>query len=313
MIIDMHCHLWVRGFIPEAYLEAIGKALAEFWGAQTGKQITLQEMEEQVFPQWWDPDGERTINQMDEAGIEKAVLLPIDLGLPPMSEPPLSIEEQNRHILGLARRYPDRFLGFCGVDPRRKNALELFERSVEDWGARGLKFVPFAGFYPDGEEAYPLLEKAAQWNLPLVTHVGPEFPPFEEKYTEPSRLNRILADFPNLQVIVPHIGMARWRELIETSKLSQNLTCDISGLQLVAAPGLGRFCHMLRRAIDGFGVHRVMFGTDDPPFSPFVSKKQWVDMIRGLPQSSPEGISFTQEEIDALLHRNAERILATIP
>ncbi|MFC1977564.1 amidohydrolase family protein [Chloroflexota bacterium] len=312
MTIDIHCHLWKRGFIPEAYLKAIGKALSE-WRTQTGNPITLDEMAEKVFPQWWDPDGEHTIRQMDEAGIEKTLLLPIDLGFPPMSEPPISIEEQNKHILGLVKKHPDRLIGFCGVDPRRKNALELFERSVEEWGARGLKFVPFTGFYPDGEEAYSLVEKAAEWNLPLVTHVGPEFPPFYPKYSEPSRLVRILTDFPDLQVIAPHLGMARWRELIEVSKLSQNLTCDVSGLQLGAAASFSRFCHMLRRAIDGFGMHRVMFGTDDPPFTPFVSKKQWVETIKDLPHNAPEGVSFTQEEVDALLHSNAERVLATIP
>ena len=212
----------------------------------------------------------------------------------------------------MVRKRPDRFIGFCGVDPRRDNALELFKRSVEEWGAKGLKFIPFAGFYPDGEEAYPLVEKAAEWNLPLVSHVGPEFPPFDPKYAEPSRLVRILIDFPNLQVIAPHLGMARWRELIEVSKLSQNLTCDVSGLQLGAAASFSRFCHILRRAIDGFGMHRVMFGTDDPAFGPFVSKKRWAEMIKNLPHNPPEGVSFTQEEIDALLHGNAQSLLASI-
>jgi len=79
MIIDIHCHLWVRGFVPEVYLEAIGKAFSE-WRTQTGNPITLEEMEERIFPQWWDPDGELTIRQMDEAGIEKTLLLPFQYG-----------------------------------------------------------------------------------------------------------------------------------------------------------------------------------------------------------------------------------------
>ena len=66
MIIDIHCHLWIRGFLPDAYLEAIGKSLAE-WRTKTGYPITLKEMEEKIFPLWWDGEGDKTIRQMDAA------------------------------------------------------------------------------------------------------------------------------------------------------------------------------------------------------------------------------------------------------
>ena len=61
--------------------------------------------------------------------------------------------------------------------------------------------------------------------------------------------------------------------------------------------------------IDGFGIDRVLFGTDAPMFDVFLSRKDWVQLIRSLPYNSPEGINFTEEEITALLGGNAERLL----
>jgi len=310
MAIDIHCHLWIEEFLPKAYLNELAKFLADWSTNMGGRAATPEEIAQGVFPEYWDPDGDATIRQMDEAGIEKTVIMPTDFGLG-IGEAAKTIEQQNKHLAEVAKKHPDRLVYFFGIDPRREGALELFETSVKEWGAKGLKLLPFTGFYPDEDEAYALVEKASQWNLPLLIHIGPEFPPFDSKYAHPSRLDRILVDFPELPVIAAHLGIIWWRELIDLARLRKNLMCDFSGLQMTAIPNYAQFCHILRRVLDGFGMHRVMFGTDGPPYDPLISKKQWLECVMDLSRRAPEGITFSDEEVFALVHGNAQSLLAS--
>ncbi|MFQ5934496.1 MAG: amidohydrolase family protein, partial [Dehalococcoidia bacterium] len=100
-----------------------------------------------------------------------------------------------------------------------------------------------------------------------------------------------------------------WRELVEIAQRRPNLVTDFSAFQHEAGTNYGRFCHVLRKCIDGFGVDRVLFGCDGPVWTLWYTRKWWVDMIKALPDNPTERSSFTREEVDAMLHENAERIL----
>lgn len=311
MAIDIHCHLWTRDYVPEPYLADLASFLAQMMTGR-GQPTTSQQVDEELFPRFWDADGSKTLAQMDDAGIERTVLLPIDLGLF-NGEAKRSIEAHNRHLAEVARRHPKRFVAFFSIDPRRPGALAMFKKSVTEWGCRGLKLFPPSGFRPDEEPAFSLLKQAAEWGLPALIHTGPEFDPFDPQLGHPSLLDKILVELPDLTVIAAHLGMAFWRDLIKLAQDRPNLMCDVSAFQLAAQNNYAQFCHILRRALNGFGAHRVMFGTDGPPFDPFVSKKQWVQLFSDLPRKAPEGVSFSEEEVAAVLHGNGQKVLDRIP
>jgi len=69
------------------------------------------------------------------------------------------------------------------------------------------------------------------------------------------------------------------------------------------------FCQVLRQALDRLGADRVLFGTDNPFLAALMSTKDYAELIKGLPQKAPEGITFTEAEIEAMLGGNAARIL----
>ena len=105
---------------------------------------------------------------MDDASIEKCVLLYIDFRFLFPREGALSVEEQNRYVSEVTRKHPDRLIYFCGIDPRRDDATSLFEKCVTEFGARGLKLYPSTGFLPADRDVYPLYERAAAWGLPVT-------------------------------------------------------------------------------------------------------------------------------------------------
>ena len=106
------------------------------------------------------------------------------------------------------------------------------------------------------------------------------------------------------------MSLGWWRELIQIAKIRPNLMSDISSFQMTAALNYGQFCHILRRVMDGLGKDRVMFGTDGPVFDMFLTRKEWVQLIKGLPTNSPRGIDFTEEEVTCLLDNNARSLLS---
>ena len=72
-----------------------------------------------------------------------------------------------------------------GLEANRENtkkiALELrvkggpgavAKQCIEEWGMRGFKLHPSAGFYPNDPVCFSLYEKCAEWGVPIVFHSG---------------------------------------------------------------------------------------------------------------------------------------------
>ncbi len=297
MTIDVHSHLYAEGFHNESF---VGPTVIN---AEPGSASSWHSH---------DPDGSGHMQRMDEAGIERCNLLHIDMGLL-FGEGALTIEQQNWHVSEVVRRHPDRFTWFCGVDPRRNEAADLAEKCISQWGASGIKLYPTTGFLPADRECYPLYEVALAKRVPVYFHMGPEAPPYKnEGNAHAAVLLRVLVDFPGLTVAVAHLGFEYWRDLIALGKVCDNVMADFCAWHRVAQRSYGQFCHILRRFLDQFGGDRVMFGTDAPLVELAMSSKDWVDLVRCLPQDAPDGLRFTSAEVDALLDGNARRFLAAV-
>ena len=65
------------------------------------------------------------------------------------------------------------------------------------------------------------------------------------------------------------------------------------------------FCRELRALIDYAGVEKVLFGTDNPLYEVLEPTKDWIQLIKDLPTKAPAGITFTEEEVSAMLGDNA--------
>ncbi len=308
MIIDCHTHLFVKEFQNES-------AVSPTWdpGRDNSTESGGAEVKRQTDAEFLDPDGSEHIRRMDEAGIDKSIILHLDYGLL-FGEGEMSIEQQNRYVSEVVENNPDRLIWFCGIDPRRNNAVELLEKCVTQWGAMGIKMYPTTGFLPADKKAYPFYERAAAWKVPVMFHMGPESPPFHnEGNAHPATLLKVLVDFPELIVIAAHLAFDYWRDLIALGKVRENILSDFSAWQDIARVRYPAFCHVLRMFLDEFGGDRVMFGTDAPILEESVSSREWVEMIRNLPRQAPPDSSFSEDEIEALLGGNAQRLLDSIP
>ncbi len=311
MIVDGHVHVFFEGSDPEEFFlgcARMGTALFAKESGQPGDPVALYETALKALD---DPEADKLIGWMDEAGMDRAVLLPLYFGLggdePAVGErKTITIEEKNRMYAGFTEKHKGRLFSYLGVDPRRRGALELFRKGVEEWGMIGLKLHPTTGFYPHDLVCYPLYEAAREMGVPVLIHSGTEPAPLKPMFSQPRYMDAVAADFPDLKLIIAHCGHGWWAEAIDLAVSKPNLYVDFSGWEAEYAGNPDYLYRPLRTAIDMLGPWRVMFGTDGSMNNFVVWPKEWVAAFRE--PESPSGIAFSREEMDIVLGGAAARL-----
>lgn len=299
MIIDMHRHLWS---LFERYARARDIASRRrIAGISTDAEFGVQNV---------DTRAAEIRAEMDEAGVDRSVLLLADYGLR-LGEPALSLETENRLAADLARQEPDRFISFFGVDPRRPNAAALFRTALEEWGVRGLKLHPCSGFYPNDPVCRPLYELAGEHGVPVAVHSGPMAAPLTSITADPIYLDEPAADFPDTTFIILHAGQRSYFPIaLDMARWKPNLYLELALWQFEATEREARFVDRLDQIKRAVGLDRVLFGSDCPGTSKVMSLTDWVGTFRALPEiAARHGFEITTEETDLMLGGNAAKLL----
>ncbi len=308
MVIDVHTHIFGKGWLPKEFFYGVARFIT-YESAKHGIQQSNEEVGDALIDASDDPRAENLLQEMEGAGIDTSILLPVDFGVAfPGQKVP--VEEVNRLYAELARKHQGRLIAFAGIDPRRSNALDLFKKCVQDWGMKGLKLHPTAGFYPNQKEVYPLLEKASEWKLPVLIHSGSMMVPLRSKFSHPMHFDDLGTDFPDLPVIAAHSGgILGYQQMLSIMITKLNILSDISAWQLLAVKNYSLFCRSLREFMDFAGCERIYFGSDSPSFRSIMSNTDWVQLLKDLPRVAPDGINFKEEEMMAVLGGNAQKLL----
>ena len=202
--------------------------------------------------------------EMDAAGVQQAVLLPVDC----TSAHGCRIVT-NEQVAELAGANP-RFLGFASVDPSSKDAPKQLERAIRGLGLRGLKLDPaLQRFHPDDRRlAWPLYQACAELGIPMLIHCGLSWSLLgQAKYARPLALEEVAQEFPALPIIVAHFGWPWVEEALLLALKYRNVYLDTS----IVYSGTPRDAlrHVLERQI-GIEVlerslpHQVLFGSNYP-------------------------------------------------
>ena len=308
MIIDSHCHMFGRGWIHQDWLLGLFGAGAALMGKTDGAHLDARDLMAQVMPLLEDTTGEKLVLSMDAAGIDKTCIFALDFELA-TGNPGVSIERQNSIVAEAAKRFPERLIAFFSIDPRRPNGLEMFQKAAEEWGMRGLKLHPTSGYYPSDRVCYPYYEKCLEYGFPVVFHGGGQPAPLKARFAQPIYVDDVAADFPNLSIIIAHVGSPNWEEALGIARMKPNVHFDFSAWQINFASSPWEFYRMLRSVIDGIGPWRVFFGTDGPFVNVAMPSDQWVKAIEKPDLSSCPGISFSKEEKDVILGKAFARLM----
>jgi hypothetical protein len=245
---------------------------------------------------------------MEEAGIDMTVIFPFDTGLM-VGEPKVPIEEQNKAVLDMAKRFPKKIIPFVTMDPRRPKAKDFIKKAFEEWGARGLKLHPGGGFNPEGKETLSLVEAVAKYKVPVLIHTGPSVPPTSSKYCDPMYLDEMLLHFPEVNVIAAHMAYG-YRDILFSLGLNRpNLYTDLAAWQTTARDHYHDFAEAVSHAVAHFGPERVLFGTDNPYLWPVLPEPKYVEAIKELSTKPVEHLRVAEKDVNMILGENAQRLL----
>lgn len=304
-VIDVHTHLYGEELTPPWWVGA----MADYGSSLSGRP--REYVREKIAADWFDPDGDRLVADMDAAGIDKSVVFILDFGLYGGVDDGVSLERRYELFASAVARHPDRLVLYGGIDPRRPDAPRFVERAKDEFGIQGVKIWPPAGVFPNETACYRVYERCAQLELPVVVHTGQEIGPLRSECTRPILVDQPANDFPELTFVLAHAGMGWWQEAAEIAWHHHNVYVDIAYWQAKYLRSPERFCEELRALISTAGKERVMFGTDWPALSQVTRARHdvWVQFLRDLPDGAPGDVSFEREEIDLLLGGAAEAAL----
>jgi predicted TIM-barrel fold metal-dependent hydrolase len=306
-VVDIHSHWWAEDWIPEAYWEAMTDIIVREM-EKGGRDPDRQRVREEYIPTYWDPTGEHLLERMDEAGVDHQVVFGLDWGIP-LGDPPLSVREYNRKVAEFTGDH-DELTGFVTVDPRRDFAVEHVRTALDDWGMGGLKLHPTSGFHLHDPETYRLLQLCDERDVPVLTDSGPIAAPLYSKYSHPTHVDEVVTDFPELDLVVAHISLGWWRDLLAVADVNANtrMRVDISGWQGRAEEYPEEFARAVRRFVDALGADRVHWGTDDPAFDAAYPKEEWLEAARALADREDEH-ALTEAELEQVLGEGATALL----
>jgi predicted TIM-barrel fold metal-dependent hydrolase len=276
-IIDLHCYPntepWIKSQGP--YVEALAKYWNRAWTAKS------------------EPD---VIAEFKQFSVE-AVLVAFDIesvtGAPPCT---------NQYVAGMRDRHRGVILqAWAAVDPLKGiAAMEEARTAVVELQMLGFHFHPIMGhFSVDDRRLYPLWDTIDSLKVPVMIDVGttgmgagmPGGLGAVIRNAHPAAIDKLAADFPNLNIVAAHPGWPWTEEMIAVVLHKGNVSWELSGW----APKY--FPDSLKRDIKGRLRDKIMFGSDYPSIPHDRLFREWSEL------------GYSDELMEKIFHGNAERIL----
>lgn len=301
MILDCHCHIASHRIMPQKFFKGWARTVKSnlpFYLDPTQEQ----RIDELLFELNEDPNCVGLLEEMNAAGIDRAVLLVIDFGFA-YKDVELTIEEihlAHKKLLDQS----ERLLAFSNVDPRRgQEGLDLFEKAVREWGFSGMKLYPPCGYSPDDRSLFPYYEICRELHLPVLTHVGPTTATLPFRYTQPQWVDDAAFHFPEVNFILGHAGVTHYQDAGLLAQYRPNIFLDLSGFQ--TAVNRNEFKNILSWHISRGLGRKLLFGTDWPIHRFWGGQRDWVEKFTALESEA----LLPAEEINNILGDNLLGIL----
>jgi uncharacterized protein len=227
---------------------------------------------------WFDPP-EAIIELIDEAGIEKAIIMTY-------ADAPVLKPDALQYIHNACKNYPDRLIPYARINPHVDNAAALLEEAIVDLKMKGLKIhqesVTAAAHH---DSIIRLVRKASEFDAPVLFHSG------DEALSLPQQFTKLAEAVPEATIILAHMGgYHHTDDAIQVCEKYDNLLVDTS-----ACP----YPDKIKEAVERLGARRVLFGSDGPGCNP----KLELQKIKRIGLSEDDERMVLHDNIMSILER----------
>jgi predicted TIM-barrel fold metal-dependent hydrolase len=205
--------------------------------------------------------------------------------------------ELNHHMLEACRRHPGRVTGMATVFPGERDAGRILQEAF-DAGLGGVKLHAHVQcFEINSDDMDDIFDVCQSHRKPVVIHIGkePKSPVYRcdpYKICGADKLERVLKDFPGLNICVPHLGFS---EIHEYKRLIEKY----DHLWLDTTMALTDYFDIEKRfPLQDYRMDRILYGSDFPNI-PYA----WDRELKCLRDSG-----LSHDQLDRILNRNATEL-----
>lgn len=151
--------------------------------------------------------------------------------------------------------------------------VESIRQHVESREIVALKLYPgYQYVFPSDRSLYPLYEACSSEGLPVIFHSGDTLNYAnirgKVRYSHPIHIDDVAVDFPDLTIIIAHMGNPWLTDCAELLYKNENVYADMSGLALGENFADSPYGEMMRKQIKDLilysGADKLLYGTDWP-------------------------------------------------
>lgn len=299
MIIDFHAHMASQRVFPGYFIDGIVEGFMDNKSASENPTTVKKYLQSIMTKVLNDENCSNLLKQMQEGNIDRTVLLIADLGFGKESER-LTISEIFELHRKVLESNPDHFIVFAGIDPRRGDfGINLFEKSIREYGFKGLKLYPPCGFELDDSCVIPYFELCKTHRIPVVTHTGASLKGLYNNYDYVGSLNKLAKLYKDVVFVIAHGTYSDFEQNLKLALEMENVYLDISAFQ----NDLDKECLLNKLTVLGRKVpEKVLFGTDWPLYLLSGAQKRWVNFII-------DSGAFSEDALDRVFFKNAYEVL----
>ena len=190
----------------------------------------------------------------------------------------LQAEIPNQFVADYVRRDPQKLIGFAGIDPTERGAVQDLRIAKNEMLLRGVTISPASqDFHPTDTRAMRLFAEAEALAMPILVHpVGQFTEQSKLEFARPYLLDEVARSFPRLPIIIAQLGQPWIDETICLLGKHSNVFADVSGL-------LSRPWQAYNALISAhqYGViDKLLFGSDFP----YTSAGECIEALYSLNQ-----------------------------
>jgi predicted TIM-barrel fold metal-dependent hydrolase len=246
------------------------------------------------------------VRKMQEAGVTKACLLAL-------KAPAWRTVIPNEYVAGIVAEHPDLFIGFASVDPNMGlEAADELERAYEDLGMRGVKLAPcYQMYHPLDPVAFPVYDRAQELGMPILFHQAwTRIREAPMKWAHPMLLDDLALAFPELRIILAHVGLPWQVDALHLAAKHPNVYVDISARDAPSyGGGYSALAEELLLARTLMILDKVLYGSD----CPWTDPATYVEQIQSINKYAGQlGEPLSSDEVEMILGGNAERMLGEL-
>jgi predicted TIM-barrel fold metal-dependent hydrolase len=252
------------------------------------------------------------VQKLDEANVRRAIILSAAyLGWPVGLTDDTNVIPENDLVASAVAEYPDRLIGFCGINPLFPSALDEIDRCLALPGMAGIK-IHFEGSGIDTAKPADVaalsavFARAAQLDAPVLMHVAdPMGLPLNKEGH--AGLAEVLNAHPTVRVVHAHCAgntdddtIDIWLRVGASGYHAETSWVEISACMYYYSDAPLAQRELMVWRLRKWGIGHVLFGSD------------YFALDGETPAETMAGLAkfpFTQEELDTILNNDGSEWL----